>query len=73
MWGSPVNELLAEGWAVHAQGDTLQVYCRVAAMKLRVPAMKLRVPQRHLSLASIARGLWNSGPRRPMTEIPERP
>lgn len=47
MWGSPVNELLAEGWAVHAQGDTLQVYCRVAAMKLRVPAMKLRVPQRH--------------------------
>lgn len=66
MWGSPVNELLAEGWAVHAQGDTLQVYCRVAAMKLRVP-------QRHLSLTSIARGLWNSGPRRPMTEIPERP
>lgn len=53
-------------WAVHAQGDTLQLYRSVAAMKLRVP-------QKHLSLASIARGLWNSGPGRPMTEIPESP
>lgn len=37
MWGSPVNEFLAEGWAAHAQGATLQVYCGVAAVELRVP------------------------------------
>lgn len=42
MRGLPVNEFLAEGWAAQAQGNTLQVYWRVAATKLRVPQRYLK-------------------------------